>query len=383
MELAGPSMKAYLEHFPELGGPAKRVEIAGSPFIIGRSRSADLTIYSQKVSKEHALILQGPSGHSIRDLSSTNGTFVNGTRVDEVPLNDGDIIHLAHWEFGYCLGPGKHDRYGMTAQLTQEQTLVREKESLIRSCGFLQEMVMDESVSILFQTIVDLRSGAVIGCEALGRGRHHRLHQSPVKLFEIAEKCQMERELCRLFRDQALKAGEGLPSGFRLFLNIHPSELARPDFFVSLEQLASRNRGRRQLVIEVSERFVSDLSGLKVLKQKLTELGIEFAYDDFGSGQARLLELAECPPHFLKLDRSLIQGMETSEASRELIRAFLLAISDSHIQVIAEGIETEDVARICLECGCHLGQGYFFGQPGSLHDIAALSGLSASDYGRS
>jgi EAL domain-containing protein (putative c-di-GMP-specific phosphodiesterase class I) len=375
-------MKAYLEHFPELGGPAKRVEIAGSPFVIGRSRSADLTIYSQKVSKEHALILRGPSGHLIRDLSSTNGTFVNGTRVDEVPLSDGDIIHLAHWEFGFCLGPEKFARHAITAQLTQEQTTVREKESLIRTSGFLQELVMDESVSILFQTIVDLRTGAVIGCEALGRGRHHHLHQSPIKLFELAEKCQMERELCRLFRNHALKAGEGLPPRFRLFLNIHPSELARPDFLVSLEQLASRNRGRRQLVIEVSEQFVTDLSGLKVLKQKLSQLGIEFAYDDFGSGQARLLELAECPPHFLKLDRSLIQGMESSEASRELIRAFLLAISDSQIQVIAEGIETEDVARVCLECGCHLGQGYFFGQPGSLLDIAALVDLHKSDLGR-
>ncbi|HKM56680.1 MAG TPA: EAL domain-containing protein [Isosphaeraceae bacterium] len=372
-------MKAFLEHFPELGGPAKRVEIAGSPFIIGRSRSADLTIYSQKVSKEHALIFQGPSGHAIRDLSSTNGTFVNGSRVDEVSLNDGDIIHLAHWEFGYCFGPGRHARHTITAPLTQQQTLAHEKESLIRTSVFLQEMVSDESVFTLFQTIVDLRSGVVIGCEALGRGRHHHLHQSPVKLFELAEKCQMERELCRLFRNQALKAGEDLPSRFRLFLNIHPSELARPDFFVSLEQLASRNRGRHQLVIEVSERFVTDLSGLRILKQKLTELSMEIAYDDFGSGQARLLELAECPPHFLKLDRSLIQGMESSEASRELIRAFLLAISDSHIQVIAEGIETEEVARICLECGCHLGQGFFYSQPASLLDIAALAELDASD----
>jgi EAL domain-containing protein (putative c-di-GMP-specific phosphodiesterase class I) len=371
-------MKVYLEHFPELGGPAKRVEIAANPFVIGRSRSADLTIYSQKVSKEHALILLGSSGHSIRDLSSTNGTFVNGTRVDEVSLNDGDIIHLAHWEFGFCIGPEKNARHTVTAQMTQQQTLVQEKESLIRTCGFLQEMVSDQSVSTLFQTIVDLRTGAVIGCEALGRGRHHHLHQSPIKLFELAEKCQMERDLCRLFRNQALKAGEGLPSGFRLFINIHPSELAQPDFFVSLEQLANRNRGRRQLVIEVSERFVSDLSGLKVLKQKLADLGMEIAYDDFGSGQARLLELAECPPHFLKLDRSLIVGMETSEASRELIRAFLLAISESDIQVIAEGIETEEVARICLECGCHLGQGYFYGQPASLLDIAALADLNPS-----
>ncbi|MBV8488744.1 MAG: EAL domain-containing protein, partial [Planctomycetaceae bacterium] len=59
------------------------------------------------------------------------------------------------------------------------------------------------------------------------------------------------------------------------------------------------------------------------------------------------------------------------------------AISDSPIQVIAEGIETDEVARICLECGCHHGQGFLYGQPGSILDIAAVAELHASAYGRS
>ncbi len=98
-------MRAYLEHFPEQGGPAKRVEITKNPFVIGRSQTADLTIYSQKVSKDHALIAQDSGRYLVRDLCSTNGTFVNGKRIDEVALVDGDIIHVAHWEFCFCLGP--------------------------------------------------------------------------------------------------------------------------------------------------------------------------------------------------------------------------------------------------------------------------------------
>ena len=98
-------MRAYLEHFPEQGGPARRVEITKSPFLIGRSRTADLTIYSHKVSKDHAAIALDSDRYVVRDLHSTNGTFVNGRRIDEVPLVDGDIIHVTHWEFCFCSGP--------------------------------------------------------------------------------------------------------------------------------------------------------------------------------------------------------------------------------------------------------------------------------------
>src|SRR4051794_38847533 len=128
-------MKVYLEHFPEQGGPARRVDITKSPFLIGRSRSADLTIYSHKVSKEHAVIAQESEQYLIRDLNSTNGTFVNGKHIDEVPLVDGDIIHVAHWEFCFCTGAPCGPRAYHTASMTQE-TDMREKVSLIRLIRF-------------------------------------------------------------------------------------------------------------------------------------------------------------------------------------------------------------------------------------------------------
>lgn len=232
-------MRAYLEHFPERGGPAKRVEIAKNPFVIGRSPTADLAIYSQKVSKDHALIDQNAGRYSLRDLCSTNGTFANGKRIDKTELDDGDIIHVAHWEFSFCLGAALG--VGASSTITQTQrTDTHAKESSIRLTGFLRQLVSQEMVAIVFQSIVDLRTGAIIGFEALGRGSHHQLHQSPAELFQLAEKCEMEGDLCRLFRTQAMKVGADLPARFRLFINLHPSQLTRADCLESLNQLSRR-----------------------------------------------------------------------------------------------------------------------------------------------
>jgi EAL domain-containing protein (putative c-di-GMP-specific phosphodiesterase class I) len=373
--MAGHDMRAYLEHYPEQGGPVESVEIANSPFLIGRSRSAKLTIYSKKVSHQHAQISDECGEYLICDLGSTNGTFVNGQRIEEARLHDGDIIHVAHWEFCFSRQPGAESLPCNTAEITQQSQL-REIESLIRTGGFLRQMITDRSVFILFQGIFDLTTGEIIGYEALGRGKHHHLHHSPGKLFQLAEKCQMERELCRLFRSEALKAGESLPAGTRLFLNIHPSEFAQSDFLASLAELSRVNRNRHPLVIEISERFVTDLDQMRLIKRTLSELSMEFAYDDFGAGQGRLLELAECPPHYLKLDLGLVQQMGTSAFSRDLVKAFLSAIADKGVPVIAEGIETEHMAEVSRECGCNLGQGFLYGRPTSaLHLFPAADDL--------
>jgi EAL domain-containing protein (putative c-di-GMP-specific phosphodiesterase class I) len=370
-------MKAYLEHFPEHGGPAKRVEITKSPFLIGRSRSADLTIYSHKVSKDHASIAQDSDQYLIRDLNSTNGTFVNGKQIDESPLVDGDIIHLAHWEFCFCTGPPTGPRAYHTASMTQE-TDMREKVSLIRLISFLRQLVSEELVAIHFQPIVELRNNAILGFEALGRGNHHQLHQSPAKLFQLAEKCDMEGDLCRLFRTQALKIGAMLPARFRLFINLHPSQLSRSDYLDSLNQLAGLNGGRHQLVVELSEQSRISVAELRSIKRILQRLGIELAYDDFGVGQARMLEIAECPPDFLKLDRDLVRAMESSETTKEMVRTFLSSMSGEGIRVIAEGIETEREAEVCLQIGCDLGQGFLFGHPTSFLEVVTSLGETPS-----
>src|SRR5262245_21188706 len=81
----------YLERYPEQGGPAERIVLGKLPLTLGRAETVDHVIYSAPVSKEHAAIIQIGHRYFVRDLQSTNGTFVNGQRVDEQVLEDGDI----------------------------------------------------------------------------------------------------------------------------------------------------------------------------------------------------------------------------------------------------------------------------------------------------
>lgn len=362
--VASPVAQAapFLEHYPEKWGPPERVLIDKLPFVIGRAGDADHTVYSNKVSKKHAAVVRIGPRFAVRDVGSTNGTFVNGRRVSEALLNDGDIIHVAHKEFCFrCQCPiESSDSAGPEETLAAANRL---PESFIRGARLLLEMIETEAVEILYQPIVDLADRRVVGFEALGRGAHPGLSRNPSVLLKLAEQCELAVPLSQLFRKAAVVYSGGLPKGTRLFLNVHPTELADESFLPSLEEIARLRRGDHPIVIEIAENAVADVAALGNIKKALDGFGFEFAYDDFGAGQARLLELTDLPPHYLKLDIGLVQGIELAKPRQDLVQALLRVVGKLGIQVIAEGIENGEVAAMCLKLGCRLGQGFLFGRP--------------------
>jgi EAL domain-containing protein (putative c-di-GMP-specific phosphodiesterase class I) len=96
----------------------------------------------------------------------------------------------------------------------------------------------------------------------------------------------------------------------------------------------------------------------------LDDLDMRLAYDDFGAGQARLIELVEVPPHVLKFDLSLTQQIDKAPAQRQHMLASLVhMVSDLGIQPLAEGMETASEAATCVQLGFELNQGFYYGQP--------------------
>jgi EAL domain-containing protein (putative c-di-GMP-specific phosphodiesterase class I) len=302
-------------------------------------------------------------GWIIRDLSSTNGTFVNSQRVVEQPLADGDIVHVAGIEFcfrdGRTAGPPEpRDR----AEMTQQVWMTSPPPSAIRSRQFLQELIAKEAVRIVFEPIVDLRTRTVVAYEALSRGTHPGLSQSPAALLELAEGYDMAVELSDFFRRMALRASTRLPADAKLFLNVHAGELASPAFSRMLESMRSgRESGDRKIVLEIAESSVTDVEAMTKHRGTFRSLGLEFAFDDFGAGQNRWVELTDAPPDYLKLDRALIQELDKFQPRQGLIEALVKVARAVDVQIIAEGIETEEIAAVCRDLGCDLGQGYFFG----------------------
>jgi len=366
---AGPAW--YLETHLD-GGRLWRVPLRPLPFRVGRREGLQLMVPSDAVSSEHAEI-RGAEGDGLRlcDLGSTNGTFINRERIEgERPLADGDIVHFADFEFRVTREAKEQRDRRHTAVLGD----ARLPESFLPGTRELTELLRDRAVASVFQPIVDMPGRTLVAMEALGRGAHPDLPQPPTELFRIAATVGLEVELSRLFRlatIESLNAYRKLPP---IFLNTHPAELGRPELIHSLADL-QRVAPHVDMVVEVHERFFADTNALAGLRESLAEIDIRLAYDDFGVGQARLLELAEVPPDFLKFDASFIRGIDSAPAAkRRLLTALVAAARDLDIVTIAEGVENETEYQVCLDAGFTQGQGYFFGRPAYLADLDLAPG---------
>jgi EAL domain-containing protein (putative c-di-GMP-specific phosphodiesterase class I) len=358
------SQGPYLEHFPEPGGVAHRVPLLQLPFHVGRSTTAHYIIYSSQVSKEHAVISRGGDGYLIRDLGSTNGTFINGRRVTESPLVHGDILHFANKECRFVSEAPAEERNEAT-----ETASVEMFRSVFQANRDLGELIDQRQATVVFQPVVLLATRAAIGYEALGRGAHPDLSTQPDDLFRVAHDCGRAAELSRMFRALAAAEAARLPDDFLLFVNLHPAEVSDGSLIPSLAALPERLR-RKRLVLEVHEQVVADALAFRKLRAQLNELEVRLAFDDFGSGQSRITELAEAPPDFAKLDRKLVQDVDGAPARQEMIRALVNVLSGLGVAVLAEGIETDAEAQTCRTLGCQYGQGYLFGRPQPLEAFA-------------
>ena len=355
----------FLETMGE-AGRLRRIAIHTLPFRVGRRHGLELTLPADSVSKSHAEIYESGSGLGLRDLGSKNGTRVNRSLVDDAPLNEGDILHFADFEFR--VGRFDEKETAPLGTLGERRTTVVPKHRELphhfkKGTRQLREMVDEGMVTIWFQPIIHLPGGKVAAYEALGRGLHTGLTPDPLDLFKIAESIDAEAELSRLFRRKAVEIArerEDLPT---VFLNTHPIELERPGLLESLEELREL-APQLDLALEIHESVLTRPAQIAELRALLLERNIALAYDDFGAGQARLLELADAPPDYLKFDRRWVSGLnQASPYKKRLLSSLLSLARDMPIKTVAEGIETPAEKAACEEIGFTHAQGFHLGRP--------------------
>jgi EAL domain-containing protein (putative c-di-GMP-specific phosphodiesterase class I) len=232
--------------------------------------------------------------------------------------------------------------------------------------------VSDASVVPVYQPIVKADTGEIVAYEALARSRLYGLDK-PAQMFQAAEYFQMEAELSRMLRREELTTTSEvvLP---HLFLNTHPAELS--DFkqlVVSLREIREK-RQTQPLTIEVHEATAADIGTMKMLRMVLDDLNMKLAYDDFGAGQARLHELVEARPDYVKFDRKLVMNLDKANVNRrQLVESLVKMCRQLGIVTLAEGIETAAEAQVCRLIGFELMQGFYYGRPNEITQTVPLA----------
>ena len=234
-----------------------------------------------------------------------------------------------------------------------------------------------ERLEVWFQPQVDIASGALVGLEALLRWNHpvHGWIAPPV-IVDAALRIRRSADLTGLVLDRAsamvgLLQAEGR-RGVSVGVNLSPKELAQHDVPSLIRRTIARHAIDPGLLeVEITEEaFAASEKGLAVLSD-IAAVGVRLAIDDFGAGCSSIAYLRSMPVDRIKIDRSFVSGLADRRKDRILVEAILGIGVSFGIDVVAEGVETAEDARILSAMRCRLAQGYHFGRPMTAKQLAA------------
>jgi EAL domain-containing protein (putative c-di-GMP-specific phosphodiesterase class I) len=218
---------------------------------------------------------------------------------------------------------------------------------------------------------------AEIGYEILGRIENKDLPLNVAELLDLAESVGCGTELSALFREVGVALGKELPGSPMLFVNTTELEILELDALQAslkrIRDLAPSNK----IVLEIHEKAAADANVFLHLRQLLDTMDMQLAFDDFGVGQTRLVELAKISPDYLKFDMSLIRKIHLApQRLRQMVATFIKAAHDLGIVTLAEGVESPEESAVCEALGFDLGQGFLFGRPSPIDSMGTNLGAT-------
>ncbi len=239
----------------------------------------------------------------------------------------------------------------------------------------LSKAIERSELELYYQPQVDLATGKIKGVEALVRWHHpDRGLVSPNVFIKVAEESELILQIGEwVLRTACYQAARWARSRHPLTVSVNLSmrQFQQPDLAERIAKiLAETKLDPRLLVLELTESCLMDHVSATVGKLKqIKKLGIKIAIDDFGTGYSSLSYLSQLPIDELKIDRSFIQQLGCDRNATMISGAIIEMAKSLHLQVVAEGIETENQLDLLRQSGCHLVQGFFYAPPLCVSDL--------------
>jgi diguanylate cyclase (GGDEF)-like protein/PAS domain S-box-containing protein len=238
---------------------------------------------------------------------------------------------------------------------------------------------------VLYQPVIDLQDGSMLGAEALVRWRHRaRGVIPPVEFIPVAERRGLITAIGDFVLDEACRqvtawaSTDGCPPGFTVAVNLSGRELKDPELVNRITATLRRHSvAPERLVLEITENvLLGELGDAHRAIVALARTGVRIALDDFGTGYSTLAHLRQLRTDTLKIDRSFVSQLEGPSRDREIVAAVTGMAHALGMTVVAEGVETEAQREELIAIGCDAAQGYLFARPLAPDAVAGLWGRS-------
>jgi diguanylate cyclase (GGDEF)-like protein len=242
----------------------------------------------------------------------------------------------------------------------------------------LRRALDQDEIEIRFQPQVSVTTGAIVGVEALARWNHPQYGElGALTLFSVAEGSDYLVQLSDHVQRKAIGEAAAWPASLgalRLSVNITAADMLRPGFASSfLELVRESGFDPARLTVEVTESgLIEDLGAAGALLAALREGGLRVAIDDFGTGYSSLAYLKALPLDYLKIDKRLCQDIAGSMRDRIVVRSVIDMARSLGLDVVAEGVETEEQLSLLAQEGCTLYQGFLCAPPMGKEELVAL-----------
>lgn len=228
------------------------------------------------------------------------------------------------------------------------------------------EVLNKEKINSVYQPIISLENGAVLGYEALSRVDMEECCFTTEEMFVIAEALDHSWQLEELCRKKSIKNAVNKPKGEKLFLNVSPGIIDDEGFKAGVtEQILNKyNLSAADIVFEITERTsIDNKEKFCGIIDHYKKQNFQIAIDDFGAGYAGLNRLSMLHPKYIKIDMDLVRNIDKDLIKQSLVEGFVVFCKNTNISLIAEGIETKEELEKLILLGVEFGQGYYIQKP--------------------
>lgn len=350
---------------------AKRLKkMLGTEDIIGRISGDEFAFTLMRaVNEEEALQLTEEIKVSLENPISINGEICTISTSCGIALfpkhakTASELIMKAEKALHYVKEQG-----GANYKMYEPGTAAKTLERILLE-NELRKSVKMGHFTLEYQPKMNLSRRSLSGIEALVRWNHPDLGRIPPdKFIPLAEETKIILPLGEwILREACRQAAEWKRQGyvpFRIAVNMSTVQLEDPEIVETIKRILFEEEVEPQLIeIELTETSFADRDEMRETIQRIRNLGMHVAIDDFGTGYSTFSYIKELPADTVKIDMSFVKDIDVNENSRTIVKAIVTLADTAGLNVIAEGIETEEQAKILRSLGCREGQGYFFSKP--------------------